>query len=129
MLTLKQSIYAFTILFIVGQFFAKISIVFFVVALTPDRTYRSISLALAAGAAIWTITSIFGFAFGCELPEPWNFVEKKCIDRLSFYAFVEVFNIILDALLAVYPSFIIFGLQLETKRKIITIGFFMSRIL
>ncbi|KAF2179830.1 hypothetical protein K469DRAFT_753708 [Zopfia rhizophila CBS 207.26] len=54
---------------------------------------------------------------------------------LAIYAFlilfilVEIFNVVTDTALALLPSIIIFGLQLETKRKIITTDFFMSRIL
>ncbi|PVH99941.1 hypothetical protein DM02DRAFT_528014 [Periconia macrospinosa] len=125
----QKALYAFTILFVLNQFFAKLSIVWFVVALTPDRTYRVTSWALGGAATVWMLTSILGFAFQCELPDPWNFIGNKCFNRLSFYTFVEIYNVVLDTLLALVPSFIIFRLQLETKRKVITIGFFMSRIL
>lgn len=75
------------------------------------------------------LTCVFGFAFQCDLPQTWRFIGNKCINRLSFYTYVEVFNVVLDSTLALFPSFIIFGLQLDQKRKIITIGFFMSRLL
>ncbi|KAF2644022.1 hypothetical protein P280DRAFT_546874 [Massarina eburnea CBS 473.64] len=125
----QKAIYAFTILFVIGQFFAKISIVCFVIALTPDRTHRYLSFGLGAISGIWMLTSVFGFAFQCDAPETWKFIGHQCIDRLKFYTFVEIFNVCLDTMLALFPSFIIFGLQLDTKRKVITISFFMSRIL
>jgi hypothetical protein len=117
------------ILFILGQFFAKLSIIGFVMALTPDRTHSLFSWCLCAITCVWMLTSVFGFAFQCDLPQPWKFIGNKCTDRLSFYTFVEVFNVVLDSALALFPSLIIFGLQLEKKRKMITIAFFMSRLL
>jgi hypothetical protein len=120
---------AFTILFILGQFFAKLSIVGFIFALTPDVTHRRVAGAIFSVAGVWMLVSVFGFAFQCDVPHTWKFLGNKCIKRLSFYTFVEVLNVLLDLMLALFPSFIIFGLQLDQKRKIITIGFFMSRLL
>jgi hypothetical protein len=122
-------VYAFTILFILGQFFAKLSIIAFVIIITPDQTHLNVSRGIAVFACIWTVISVFGFAFQCDVPNVWDFTNGKCIDRVAFYTFVEIFNVLLDAVLALFPSFIIFGLQLDVKRKVITIGFFMTRLL
>lgn len=55
-------------------------------------------------------------------------MDNECFDRLAFYIFVEVANIYLDAALAFFPSFIIARVQLDMRRKAITISFFMSRL-
>ncbi|KAF2661112.1 hypothetical protein K491DRAFT_477010 [Lophiostoma macrostomum CBS 122681] len=125
----QKAVYAFTILFILGQFFAKLSIIAFVTIITPDQTHQNVSRGIAALACIWMVISVFGFAFQCNVPHVWDFSHGKCIDRVGFYTFVEIFNVLLDTVLALFPSFIIFRLQLDVKRKAITIGFFMTRLL
>jgi len=75
------------------------------------------------------LISVFGFAFECSFPEPWKFMRNECINRVAFYTFVEIFNIVLDSALALLPSFIIAGLQVATRRKCVTISFFMTRFL
>ncbi|ORY15044.1 hypothetical protein BCR34DRAFT_448714, partial [Clohesyomyces aquaticus] len=122
------AIYVFTILFILGQFFAKVSIINFVMALSPYRSHRVLSWGFIAVACIWMVTSVFGFAFQCTSPHPWKFINHDCIDRVAFYAFVEAFNAILDTGLAIFPSAVIYGTQLAFKHKAIAICFFMSRI-
>ncbi|KAF2689638.1 hypothetical protein K458DRAFT_358572 [Lentithecium fluviatile CBS 122367] len=125
----QKSIYAFTIFFILGQFFAKLSIISFVIALTPFRSHQAMSRGLIAMTCIWMLASVFGFAFQCDLPDTWKFVRHKCADRVAFYTFVESYNIVLDTALSLLPSVIIFGLQIDAQRKVITIIFFMSRLL
>jgi len=56
-------------------------------------------------------------------------MRNECINRVAFYTFVEIFNIVLDSALALLPSFIIAGLQVATRRKCVTISFFMTRFL
>ncbi|OCK81438.1 hypothetical protein K432DRAFT_434145 [Lepidopterella palustris CBS 459.81] len=125
----QKSIFAFTVLFIMGQFFAKLSIIAFIVAITPHQTHRKMAFWLVAVICLWMVSSILGFAFQCELPETWKFENRQCVNRKAFYTFVEVFNILIDNALALFPSAIIYGLQLQLKPKVITISFFMSRIL
>ncbi|KAF2804149.1 uncharacterized protein BDZ99DRAFT_452115 [Mytilinidion resinicola] len=125
----QKSIYAFTILFVLGQFFAKFSIISFIISITPDIKQQRFAYSIGATSTIWMASSVFGFAFQCRLPNPWIFVNNRCIHRLAFYTYVEVLNIVIDSTLAIFPSLIILGLQLELKQKAITIAFFMSRLL
>ena len=121
--------YAALILFILSQTCSKLSVTFFVRTLTPIRLHRWIIALVLTATIAWSITAVFGFAFSCELPSPWNYAGGNCLNIEALYTYVEIFSAVLDAVLVILPVVIISNLQLASRRKFTIITFFASRAL
>lgn len=67
--------------------------------------------------------------FQCHLPQPWNIITNKCIDLKAAWNYINAVNIFLEAGLLVLPLLIIWGVNVQMKRKIVIVGVFWSRIL
>lgn len=112
-----------------SQSLAKTSIVFFVIALSPVVMHRKVSHFTLGAIGIWTLTSLFGFAFTCSPPSVWNYASSSCIYIKAFYTYVEAASAAIDVVLVILPSIITWRLQIRLNKKITVIAFFASRIL
>lgn len=80
----RQAEYAACILFIASLCFAKLSVVAFMIELTPIRAYKRASYFLGLVIIGWTVSSIFAASFQCDLERPWDFVHTSCFNRVRF---------------------------------------------
>ncbi|KAF2192734.1 hypothetical protein K469DRAFT_654560 [Zopfia rhizophila CBS 207.26] len=105
---------------------AKTSVVFLSDRVAPQepRPYY-IMLGLVA---IWTILSIFATAFQCSLPHPWVYVPSKCPSHGNLQYPIIVLNIVTDALLATWILPTVWGLIMETGKRVTVIVLFGSRL-
>ncbi|KAF7864402.1 hypothetical protein EAF04_006536 [Stromatinia cepivora] len=125
---LQKAVYSFNFLFILSQFFSKLSILVFIRSLTPNRTHRNLDTFFIVLTVCWGITAGFGLIFQCDTPEVWNFLHGECISRLAFYTYVEILNIILDSVLVLLPIMVVWNLKLALKPKLMIVSCFIPRI-
>ena len=123
-----KAIYAFNILFVFSQVFAKISIVCFIRLLTPVLWHRRFCTGISVVSILWGLVAAFALAFQCHLPAPWAGGTSQCINRHAMLTAIEVLNILIDITLVVFPSFIVWKLQQKRKRRILIIATFCSRL-
>lgn len=146
---ITQAEYAAGILFIAGLCFVKLSIVVFMIELTPILIFKRASYFLGILIIVWTVCSIFAVSFQCHLPRTWDFIHNSCFDRvrptfsqiisgrplliaslqLHFWNFVASMNIITDAGLISIITSIACYMQSSWSRKLTIIGIFGIRIL
>ena len=62
--------------------FSKLALVTFVRGLTMVILDRQLSLALEALIGAWAIVGVFGIAFACHLPHPWDYVHEQCFNTV-----------------------------------------------
>jgi len=62
--------------------FAKLSVVSLLRKFALAKRDRLLLYLFEWFLAGWAISSVFVFAFECGLPEPWNYLTGKCIDRV-----------------------------------------------
>ena len=121
--------YSFNILFIMSQCFARMSVISLIWNITPVSSHRRSAQIVFAATLLWTTTALFGLAFQCHLPRPWDIANNVCIDRIAFYTFVEVLQMIIDLALIIIPFAIVWKLKLKTMPKLTVMGCFLGRIL
>ncbi len=80
---LSKAQYAATFLFIASVCFAKLSLVSFLRNLTPLPLDRKWGLIIGSLVVLWAITAALAFAFQCHLPQPWDYVNQACFNRVS----------------------------------------------
>lgn len=84
-LILSQDVYVSTILYLLALTFAKASVVLFLGRLVARRAHSIAVLVLVACTVAWSLASIFGVSFQCELPQPWDLVHAQCFDVVSVW--------------------------------------------
>ncbi|KAF2842004.1 hypothetical protein M501DRAFT_375360 [Patellaria atrata CBS 101060] len=119
----EKTEYVAEILYIAVLCTTKSAAFLFALILQPTPT-RSMLLKIIFGITIvWTIISIFGIAFQCDLPHPWEVVHGKCFNQNAFWIFVEVVNVSIDIMLAVLLISIVWILQTSNTKYILTLVF------
>lgn len=124
-----QYTYAASILFIVSMFFAKLSVILFLMAITPSKPIHRCCHVLSAIIAGWTVCGVFALAFQCQLPSPWMTDDNQCIDRYGLQLFLGIVNIVTDLGLIVIPTIVMKNVQTNTRRKWQVVALFATRIL
>ena len=126
--------------------FAKLSFVVFLRNLTPlafDRKFGSI---IGLVVIMWALTAILTIAFQCSLPQPWDYVNQSCFNRVSVLPslwlerslnfmwqtawanYVAVMNILTDVGLIALPLVIVARLSTANNKKVMLVLFFMTRV-
>ncbi|KIX04255.1 uncharacterized protein Z518_07809 [Rhinocladiella mackenziei CBS 650.93] len=125
----SKYMYAAQMLFIIANALAKASVIFFIMAISPQRQIQQSSYTLLVIIAGWTISGVFALAFQCPLPHPWMFVEGKCVSREALSLFLGIVNILTDISLIVIPWVMMWWVQTHTRIKYQVMALFGSRII
>jgi hypothetical protein len=78
--------YAADLLFIASGCFAKLSLALFLRRLTPLAFHKTLGLAIKLAVGVWATTALFGSAFQCRLPHPWDYLHSFCFNRVGQFS-------------------------------------------
>ncbi|OBT79358.1 hypothetical protein VF21_01912 [Pseudogymnoascus sp. 05NY08] len=121
--------YTYQILFIITIVLAKMSLLLFITRLTPNvATIRAGRIMLCL-IATWGVATVFGFAFQCSLPQPWNNTSGVCRNQPALYYAAGIIDIITDIALTILPVVILWGVQIQRRKRAIVMLVFMARML
>jgi len=124
-----QSIYAMNALILVSLSFTRCSVSILLRDLTAIPNYRRASLAILGSAVVTSVIAVVCVLFQCAPPQTWNSIGNSCMNRGSMYTYVGVAGMLVDGALIVLPFLMVAKLQLTTKKKMVVIACFASRIL
>ncbi|KAF5974640.1 L-fucose permease [Fusarium coicis] len=109
------------IFYMLSSDLAKISLLFFYLRLSPERTFRM---------AIYVLISLFGLyaliytmisLFGCQpIKASWDLAAQatgKCVDKFGFFLAASVANVVMDLVILLLPLRIIIPLQIPRRQK------------
>jgi hypothetical protein len=65
--------------------FSKLALSNFVRSLTVAVVDRRLALALEIVIGTWAIVGVFGMAFPCDVPYPWDYLHQQCFDMVCLY--------------------------------------------
>ncbi|RFU29813.1 hypothetical protein B7463_g6522, partial [Scytalidium lignicola] len=120
--------YASQLLYVPALLLAKMSSVIYLRALSPAQLYDQATLGFMLFIAIWGTTSEFAIAFQCKLPHPWAIIAGKCFDRQAFWDFFGTLDVLTDIVVILIPAYLVWNIQMPTKRKIFVFLAFGTRI-
>lgn len=123
-----KSEYAATMLFILSVGFSKLAIVSFIHCLTPFESHRKINFDVGGLASIWIVCSAIVAACQCRLPDPWNRAQAHCINRITWWDTVSIFNVITDAAIVLLELGITAQLHITRRRKAGIMSLFACRL-
>ncbi|TQV90437.1 PTH11-like integral membrane protein [Cordyceps javanica] len=122
-----QGQYAADILFIASLFCAKIATAMMTTTIS-QRSHKRMIQAVELLIALWAASGLFVVFFQCQLPNPWYYVERKCIQRVAFWSYFSVLNIATDLLLIAIMVENVRRIQTSWSKKTLVICVFGSRI-
>ena len=127
-----KNYYISNILFLITIYFAKISLVFFIMRLTPVRTTIHICYGLIAGITAWTIATTIALALQCNPPRPWDYIETAkhtCnVNIPALYASIGAIDILTDLAIVLMPVVIVWNVQISLHQRFTVIGVFACRL-
>lgn len=120
--------YAGQIMGVVVQTFAKVSVALLIQRLdSKASTYRTCQIVIGI-VLCWFLFSVFAIAFQCGMPSPWIFTFEKCAAGGKLWYPIIVFNILTDAILALFFLPVIWKLQMSRSQRATVASLFGIRI-
>ncbi|KAK8063619.1 hypothetical protein PG996_008271 [Apiospora saccharicola] len=108
---------------------AKVSILLFYHALTPDRYFRFGVTTMMVSFILFSLIYIFISVFGCHpisvAWDPAKMATAVCIDKGKFYLAMTLTNVSMDSIVLLIPLRIVIPLQVSKRRKATLLLLFM----
>ncbi|MCJ1329041.1 hypothetical protein MMC10_005718 [Thelotrema lepadinum] len=125
---IEKGEYAADFLYFASLCCIKLSVLALVRLITPSRLSQFLIWAFEAVVVAWTVSAIFAHAFECSLPNTWDYMNNSCFDRLSFWNYFEVLNLLTDTGIVILACLIVFPVQTSIRKKLAIIGVFAIRL-
>ncbi|KAL4875320.1 hypothetical protein BJY04DRAFT_224192 [Aspergillus karnatakaensis] len=120
--------YAASILYIISLSLSKLSLSTFISNVSPVRRDHQLATIMQAAMVVVGITGVFGTAFQCRLPRPWDYWRQKCTDLSAWADFLSAANIATDVAIVMQALVVVFSIQATWKRKLVFASVFLSRV-
>ncbi|CAG7955379.1 unnamed protein product [Penicillium salamii] len=124
-----QNLWAASLLYIASLCFSKLSMVLFILRLSPAAKDHRLGKIVASVVIIWTLVALLGTAFQCGVPRGWDFWNGKCINMEAWHYFVCLSNMATEALILTQAFFLNHGIHASLKKRLLFAGIFLPRIL
>ncbi|KAB8339049.1 hypothetical protein FH972_021985 [Carpinus fangiana] len=125
---ISKSLYAGQILYITAMCLSKISTALLIARLTRVRRHVLATQAVSAFTAAWGIATILAVSLRCDLSAPWSYSGgAQCVSPFTRWLGVEIVSMFIELLLFGLAIFLVWGLQMSRKLKLIVVGAFMCR--
>ena len=123
-----KSVYSSQILSIVVYCLCKLSLTAVFGLITPSQRFQILFHVVDVFIALWGIAAVFALAFQCRPPRPWAMFGEACINEGALICTNGIINIVTDALLIVLPALIVWNVRIKTKRRLVVMAMFWTRI-
>ncbi|RDK38695.1 hypothetical protein M752DRAFT_257027 [Aspergillus phoenicis ATCC 13157] len=127
--TASKYLYAAQLLHVVVLSLSEISTTLLVWKLTPHRGIRQTCRITVGVVAAWTIFSIFGIAFQCQMPNSWLYTASRCAGQGSILYPISIIHIITELVIVVIPFFMMRNVQLTLTTRVKILAAFSARII
>ncbi|GLA43951.1 hypothetical protein AnigIFM63309_002048 [Aspergillus niger] len=126
--TASKYLYAAQLLHVVVLSLSEISTTLLVWKLTPHRGIRQACRITVGVVAAWTIFSIFGIAFQCQMPNPWLYTASRCAGQGSILYPISIIHIITELVIVIIPFFMMRNVQLTLTTRVKILAAFSARM-
>lgn len=120
--------YAYQILFVVVICLSKISLLQFTGKLIPNPRLVLVVHTFTGLLVAWGIATVFGLAFQCALPKPWNITNGVCNNLGALYYSVGIIDLISDLAITIVPLATLANVQMQSSKKLTVMGVFFVRL-
>jgi hypothetical protein len=124
-----KSQYAAYILYVASLCLSKLSLSTFIRSLTPVHKDHFQAAVLQGLIAVLGVVGVFGTAFQCHMPRPWDYWHGQCFNLAAWNYFLSVSNIVTDCMIIAQALLLIAGIQATWHKKAVFASIFLSRVL
>ncbi|PMD48470.1 hypothetical protein L207DRAFT_476847 [Hyaloscypha variabilis F] len=117
--------YASQLFYVPALCIAKLSTLVYLRALSPETAYAFVNQVLEVFIVLSGLGLELAIAFQCRLPDAWAIISGSCIDMVSFPG---AFDILTDLAIILLPAYLVWGIQMAFKKKVLVVLIFGSRI-
>ncbi|KAK2732678.1 hypothetical protein FQN55_003957 [Onygenales sp. PD_40] len=125
----SKSIYVSQILSVVALAATKASVALLIIRIRPLKRVLQACRGLLAVITVWLAAGVISLAFQCNVPRPWIFSDGRCLNLRALYIGLGVGSILTDISLVIIPFFLVFQVQLPTKKRLTIASFFGTKII
>ncbi|OIW26306.1 hypothetical protein CONLIGDRAFT_683294 [Coniochaeta ligniaria NRRL 30616] len=120
--------YVSDIFYLLTLWSTKISAALLFIRLSPDKTHNVLSHMFMGLSALLATISIFIICLRCQVAEPWLFVGIQCPGLFARWQTLASFDISSEVLLFLIAIYIVQGLQLALRKKMVVVFAFGLRL-
>ncbi len=124
--------YVSDLLFIITIYLAKVSLILFIIRLTPSYKTLYFCYGFVITLTLWMLGTVFSLAFQCPLPKPWDFMPLKLagcgVNIAGIYYSIGAVDIFTDLIIIATPAVIVWDVQISRRQRLTVIGVFSSRL-
>ncbi|QPC67415.1 hypothetical protein HYE67_009646 [Fusarium culmorum] len=114
------------VLFFITLGLSKLSATSTIWTMSPLSNKTILPIQILIGG--WAISAVLVRSFACSLPNPWDYLNGRCINMVAFWIYADAVNIGTDLLITALTLGILVHLQMPVGRKAMVIGVFGCRI-
>jgi hypothetical protein len=108
-----KALYASNVLYIAAIVLAKVSVLLFILRLTPSAHTLRVCQVAFVFLVMWGLATILVGLFACGAMTPWNYASAKCINLGAFARTTSVLDIATDAFLVALPVYVFGTIQFQ----------------
>ncbi|KAF4987656.1 hypothetical protein FGRMN_10247 [Fusarium graminum] len=109
------------IFYMLSSDLAKISLLFFYLRLSPERSFRLVIQTLIGLFALYALIYAMISLFGCRpIKASWDLAAQatgECVDKFGFFLAASVANVVMDLVILLLPLRIVIPLQIPRRQK------------
>ncbi|KUJ13412.1 uncharacterized protein LY89DRAFT_158151 [Mollisia scopiformis] len=121
--------YSTDVLYVLNIGLTEISILRLIYSLTPVKNQKIVALMAIGFTTLWTISSLFALLFQCHLPHVWQFIDNRCINKVSFWISYTVVHIVTELAVIFLSVVLVWDSKLLRGVKLLVVFPFTLRIL
>ncbi|PKY03464.1 hypothetical protein P168DRAFT_318925 [Aspergillus campestris IBT 28561] len=125
---MMKSQYAATLLCIPSMGLSKLALIRFIQDLTPAAADRRVAVWLHALVVVWAAVGVVSAALQCRVPRPWDYVHGECFDRMAWWQYLGVTNILSEGGIIAQAMMVIVKIQTHGRKKAVLGAVFTLRI-
>ncbi|KAE8350628.1 hypothetical protein BDV28DRAFT_35225 [Aspergillus coremiiformis] len=125
---LQQAIYISDIFHVLTLGLGKIALMALFGMILSGTGRTGVALIVEGFLILWTVTMMIAISLECHPPEVWNLVSGTCLDA-ALWTYFGATNIVIEALLLLIPSVVVYRLHMQLRKRLVVIGCFSVRIL
>jgi hypothetical protein len=127
-----RAYYVSDLLFVIAIYLAKVSLVLFIMRLTPSYKTLYFCHVLIFALTLWMVGTVLSLAFQCPLPRPWDFMPLHSIQCgasiAGLYYSISAIDILTDLIIVATPAIIVWNVRISRGQRYTVIGVFSSRL-
>ncbi|RAK96594.1 uncharacterized protein BO80DRAFT_365993 [Aspergillus ibericus CBS 121593] len=126
---IQKALYISDLFYILTLGFGKLAVVAFFHMLLSGTGQIQITILVQGFLILWTASMFIAASLQCRPPEVWDLVSGRCIHTRSLWTYSSTSNILIETLLILVPSIIIFRLHMPLRKRVLVVACFSFRAL